>query len=239
MRVAFISDIHGNAVALRAVLDDIRSLGCDKVYVLGDICYRGPDPKACLELVQSAAADVLKGNADEWVVTGIQPGQVSEDRFVMMSAERQFTVSQLTTGDIQYLEQLPMTLSERVNGVEWFAFHATPHDLFAVLQEFADEQTVEQKVFCGHDANVFLYGHIHLPYVRQIGDRTLLNLGSVGLPFDGIPQASYAVVEFHRARVDINLRRVPYDVDAAIRRLREVDYPNVPYLTRLLREARP
>ncbi|MFB5191660.1 metallophosphoesterase family protein [Alicyclobacillus fastidiosus] len=239
MRVAFISDIHGNAVALRAVLDDIRSTGCDKVYVLGDICYRGPDPKACLEMVQDAAFDVLKGNADEWVVTGIQPGQVPEDRFVMMSAERQFTVSELTTGDIEYLDRLPMTLCDRSDGIEWFAFHATPHDLFPVLEETADEQAVKREVFAAHDANVFLYGHIHLPYVRQIGERTLLNLGSVGLPFDGVPQASYAVVDFHRARVDINLRRVPYDVDAAVRRLQEVDYPNVPYLTRLLREARP
>ncbi|WP_206916238.1 metallophosphoesterase family protein [Alicyclobacillus suci] len=239
MRVAFISDIHGNAVALRAVLEDIEQTGCQEIYVLGDICYRGPDPKECLELVQSVATDVIKGNADEWVVNGVQRGQVPEQRLMVMRAEQQFTVNQLTTGDIQYLDQLPLTLAKSTGGIDWFAFHATPNDLFAIVQATTEEEIVERQIFGAREAAVYLYGHIHLPYVREMNQRTIVNLGSVGLPFDGIPEASYVVLDFDATRVNINLRRVPYDIDEAIRRLREVDYPNAPYISKVYREGRP
>ena len=78
MKLAFISDIHGNATALDAVLQDIKNKNVDKVYVLGDICYRGLEPQRSLELVQSLHTDVIKGNADEWVVRGVQQGEVPD-----------------------------------------------------------------------------------------------------------------------------------------------------------------
>ena len=80
MKIAFISDIHGNAVALDAVLNDIEKKKVDKIYVLGDISYRGPEPKRALELVRSLNTDVIKGNADEWVVRGVREGEVQQVR---------------------------------------------------------------------------------------------------------------------------------------------------------------
>ena len=74
MRYAFISDIHGNAVALEAVLKDIEVKQADKIIVLGDVAYRGPEPKKSVELIQSLETDVIKGNADEWIVRGVREG---------------------------------------------------------------------------------------------------------------------------------------------------------------------
>ena len=68
MRIAFISDIHGNANALDAVLGDIQNRNVEKVYCLGDIAYRGPEPQRSVDLIQSLDTFVIKGNADEWVV---------------------------------------------------------------------------------------------------------------------------------------------------------------------------
>ncbi len=76
MKLAFISDIHGNAIALDAVLQDISAKNADKVFVLGDICYRGPEPKRALDLVRSLNCEVIKGNADEWVIRGVREGEV-------------------------------------------------------------------------------------------------------------------------------------------------------------------
>ncbi|GAA5346504.1 metallophosphoesterase family protein [Planifilum fimeticola] len=70
MRVAFIADIHGNGVALDAVLEDIEKRKVDRIAVLGDIAFRGPEPKRVLERVRSLPADVIKGNADEWTARG-------------------------------------------------------------------------------------------------------------------------------------------------------------------------
>ena len=74
MKMAFISDIHGNANALDAVLEDIKNRQVEKVYCLGDIAYRGPEPQRSVELIRSLDTFVIKGNADEWVVRGVQAG---------------------------------------------------------------------------------------------------------------------------------------------------------------------
>ncbi|MBT2686218.1 metallophosphoesterase [Bacillus sp. ISL-37] len=72
MKLAFIFDIHGNAKALEAVLEDIKARNVNKTYVLGDICYRGPEPQRSLNLVRELNSEVIKGNANEWVVRGVQ-----------------------------------------------------------------------------------------------------------------------------------------------------------------------
>ena len=81
LKLAFISDIHGNAVALDAVLKDMKEKNVEKVFVLGDLCYRGTEPKRSLELVKSLNCDVIKGNADEWVVRGVREGEVPDPGF--------------------------------------------------------------------------------------------------------------------------------------------------------------
>ena len=110
MKLAFISDIHGNATALDAVLQDIKNKNVDKVYVLGDICYRGPEPQRSLDLVQSLHTDVIKGNADEWVVRGVQQGEVPDPALEMMNKERDWIVSHLESDSIEYLKNLPTEL---------------------------------------------------------------------------------------------------------------------------------
>src|SRR5699024_5962130 len=107
MRLAFISDIHGNATALDAVLADINNRSVDKVFVLGDLCYRGMEPQRSLEMIRALDTDVIKGNADEWVVRGVKAGEVPEAVFSVMNEERDWTVFQLDPGGMEYLSSLP------------------------------------------------------------------------------------------------------------------------------------
>lgn len=101
MRVAFIADIHGNGVALDAVLEDIEKRKVDRIAVLGDITFRGPEPKRVLERVRGLPADVIKGNADEWTVRGVRPGEVPEAARGMMNRERRWTAAQLDEEALQ------------------------------------------------------------------------------------------------------------------------------------------
>ena len=236
MRIAFISDIHGNSPALEAVLDDIKTRNVDNIVVLGDLCFRGPDPKKSLRLVQSLHTDVIMGNADEWVIRGIRQGEVADQAFEIMTKEREWTKERLDGEDLKYLASLPRSVSMTVDGVKINCFHATPADLFEVVLPDASDDTFSEKMFL-EEADIYFYGHIHKAFIRFIGGKTIVNLGSVGLPFDGHPKASYALLETENGTFQTSIVKVPYDVEKVIEQLIESDYPNKEFLSRLLRTA--
>src|SRR5690625_1028392 len=142
MKLAFIADIHGNVTALEAVLNDIKQRDVDQIYVLGDICYRGPEPQTSLDKVRLLNVDVIKGNADEWVVRGIREGEVPESVHSIMNKERDWTVSRLDNESIEYLENLPTELNLEFDKKKIHAFHATPNSLFDVVQPRSEERSV-------------------------------------------------------------------------------------------------
>ncbi len=237
MKLAFISDIHGNAIALDAVLKDIEHKEIDKIYVLGDLCYRGPEPKRSLDLVRSLDTDVIKGNADEWVVRGVQNGEVPEQVFEMMNEERDWTYSRLNSDSINYLSQLPTELNLEFSNFKIHAFHATPLSLFDVVQPHEHDDLIEEKLM-NRDAGLYIYGHIHKPYVRNINGKCIVNTGSVGLPFDGLNMASYVVVDVDKGSFQVSIVRVKYNEHDVIGQFRESDYPNKNMMENILANAR-
>lgn len=239
MKLAFISDIHGNAQALESVLQDITAKNVDQIYVLGDLCYRGPEPKRSIDLIRSLNATVIKGNADEWVVRGIRNGEVSDKVLELMNQERDWTHSQLDPSDIDYLANLPMDIHMKANELpSIYAFHATPQSLFEVIPPNAEDSLLEEKLMSTADASIYIYAHIHKPYIRYIGGKVIINIGSVGLPFDGLPKASYALVELDRDNIRTSIERVSFDVQKVIDLYKAVDYPNAEMMTRILTYAR-
>jgi putative phosphoesterase len=236
MKIAFISDIHGNSEALKAVLNDIEKSQVDKVVVLGDLCFRGINPKESLELVRELNTDVIKGNADEWVVRGVKKGEVKDLVLDLMNAEREWTVSQLDPGDFDYLSSLPKEYHLEHEGVRIHAFHATPYDLFEVVQP--DETTVIKEKLLNQASDLVIYAHIHKSFIRTIDGKTVMNLGSVGMPFDGIRKASYGIVEIHEGSFSACLVKVDYDVDKVIHQINASNYPNKEFLTQVLNEAK-
>lgn len=238
MKLAFISDIHGNAVALEAVLAHIKEKQVDNVVVLGDIAYRGPDPKRSIRLIQDLNATVIKGNADEWIVRGVKEGEVPDQALALMNQEREWALAQLDQSDIDYLKTLPSDLSLTKAGLRIHAFHATPTSLFQVVLPDASKAEIKEKLTSPYDADIYLYGHIHQPYIRHVDGKTIINLGSVGLPFDGIAKASYALVELTNNTVSTTIERVDYDIDHVIQRYQETGYPNIDMMARILRTAK-
>ncbi|SDJ99821.1 metallophosphoesterase family protein [Sediminibacillus albus] len=237
MRIAFLSDIHGNAIALEAVIEDINRKNVDNIIVLGDIAYRGPEPKRSIELVRGLGTDVVKGNADEWVVRGIDKGEVPDHAHELMNEERDWTAAQLTQEDINYLANLPSVKQFEVEGVTFHAFHATPDSLFEVVPPSAEDDTLALKLMKATAADVYLYGHIHQSYIRTINGKTVINLGSVGLPFDGVTKASYAIVEADNGAVSMSIEKVAYDREKTIAKYHEVDYPNTDMMEKIIRTA--
>jgi len=237
MRIAFVSDIHGNAVALEEVLRDIEQKSVDKIFVLGDICYRGPEPKRALELIQSLETEVIKGNADEWVVRGVQQGEVPDHLIDLMNEERNWTVSKLEQSDIKYLEQLPNSIEYKHNDISLTAFHAVPDDLFKVIPPYADDEVLDKEFVQKADADIYVYAHIHKPYIRYVNEKIIMNIGSVGLPFDGVRMASYGIITIEKSRISTSIERVAYDTEKVINLYHEVHYPNL-NMTNIIQNAK-
>jgi putative phosphoesterase len=238
MKIAFISDIHGNAIALEAVLEDIEKQEIDKIYVLGDICYRGPEPKRSLDLVRSLHTEVIKGNADEWVVRGVREGEVPEKALELMNTERQWIVEQLEPSDIDYLNSLPTQLNLRFEDVGISAFHATPASLFDVVLPNSDDNQIQSSLMHSPEAQVYVYAHIHKPYIRYLNGKVIMNIGSVGLPFDGLAKASYGLVEIEDGHLKTSIRRVSYELERVVALYHEVNYPNAEMMSKVIRTAR-
>jgi len=237
MKLAFLSDIHGNAVALEAVLQDIKEKNVDKIYVLGDICYRGPEPQRSLELVQSLNCDVIKGNADEWVVRGVSRGEVPDQALNMMNRERDWISSQLDQGNIDYLDKLPMELMIEAKGMKIHAFHATPNSLFEIVPPFESDEVLRDK-FMVNEADLYICAHIHKPYIRYINGKCVINIGSVGLPFDGIKKSSYALIDITANGFQTTIVRVPFNTDKVIQQYKEYNYPNAEVLSNIIQNAK-
>ncbi|WP_251549821.1 metallophosphoesterase family protein [Neobacillus muris] len=236
MKIAFISDIHGNAAALEAVLKDIEKKEVDKIYVLGDLCFRGPEPKRSIELVRQLDTDVIKGNADEWVVRGVKPGEVPEQSLEIMNRERDWTVSQLDQDSLDYLQNLPSALEAEFGHIKVQAFHATPDNLFDIVYPFEADESLMGKMM-KNQADLYIYAHIHKPYIRFINGKCIMNIGSVGLPFDGVRKSSYGLLEVSDESWQTTIVRVNYDVNKTIEKLLESNYPNREQICNLLKSA--
>lgn len=240
MKLALISDIHGNAVALEAVLNEIRRHEADQIVILGDICFRGPEPDRALKIVQTLVhehnARVIKGNADEWTVRSVRSGEVPDQLLDMFHREREWCVGRLSKEDLEWLQSLPHELRLDLGGsLILRAFHATPASLFDVVWPDAPDEQIASALLKDDQASLVAYGHIHLPYIRYVQGKAILNTGSVGLPFDGLPCASFILLETDGQAYSAAMVRVPYDVERVARQYAARDYPEAELMSRVVR----
>ena len=212
--IAVISDIHGNLSALQAVLQDLDRLGPSQVIVAGDLALGGPRPAECVELVRRRGYPAIRGNTDEWLSAA--PDAIT-DAISWASA-------QLSDADRRYLAGLPFLWRLPHEAGDLVVVHATPWSVSDVVPPDAPEPLF-RRVFAETEAAAVAYGHIHIAYVRELGDKLLVNPGSVGLPFDGDQRASYATLGVEGERWRAMLHRVPYDVAAAVGALRSSGNP--------------
>ena len=238
MKTAFISDIHGNYLALKKVLEDIEKKKVDQVVVLGDLVFRGPEPKKTIDKLRSINAIVVKGNTDEWVVRGILPHEVPEKDLEIMCREREWCLEQLTKEDIDYLNSLPLDAKLLVSkDIPIHVFHATPSNLFEVVPPDANTQVFQEKLMKDEHAMIYVYAHTHHPLVRYIGGKCVINPGAVGYTFDGLAKASYILVDDRDGFYSVTIERVSFDVEAVVQSYYLNKYPNPDLMTHVLRKA--
>jgi diadenosine tetraphosphatase ApaH/serine/threonine PP2A family protein phosphatase len=230
VRYAILSDIHSNATALSAVLDQARREGVGAYLCPGDIVGYGPDPGETIAMLRELPFMAVRGNHDE---AAVSPG--AEERFNELArAAVAWTRDRLSEGERAFLAGLPLT--ESADGM--LLVHAAPSAPSEWLYVFSVEEAVRE--FEAFGERICLTGHSHVPmFVRQTGRtaelvppegttieegaRYFLNVGSVGQPRDHDPRAAFAVLDTDDDSV--RLLRVPYDAASVCERMISAGLP--------------
>ena len=202
--LALLYDIHGNALALEAVLD--HAADADEFLLGGDYATAGAWPKETVErLAELPSATWIRGNADRWLVD-------RHDTPAQIDAIAERTAELLGDDLVRKLTQLP----ESTEIGDTLFCHASPHsDMKSFLPDPADH---EAELLEGVEASRVVFGHTHIAFKRKgPGGIELVNPGSVGMPWDGDHRASYAVIDGG----EVEHRRVDYDWEAAVAAVRE------------------
>lgn len=208
MRIGVLSDIHANRVALEAVLADMPPV--EELICAGDIIGYNPWPKEVLHTIRERAVPTVQGNHDRVLANGRNfPGNS------LARAGIRHARQELNDEEIAFLGGLPterLLFEDRVKVVHG---HPENPDRYTYPEAFGPELVGEE--------SVLIMGHTHVQHVEQTAAGMILNPGSVGQPRDGDPDAAYALLDLDE--MDVELRRVPYDISQVEQAVAEADLP--------------
>lgn len=247
MRVAILSDIHGNSIALDAVLADARDRGgVDAFWILGDLVALGPDPLGVLDrLFTLPHAHFTRGNTDRYVATGDRPpphlADVRADPSLLprlIEVAQTFTWTQgaiAGAGKLVWLKQLPLELRVTLpDGSRFLGVHASPgrDDGDGITAAIADDAAAQ--LLQAAEADMICTGHTHRPMHRRLGLRSLVNLGAVSLSATADKRASYVILTADSSGYTIEPRQVPFDLQRVVAQLEAADHPGRSFILKHL-----
>jgi predicted phosphodiesterase len=247
VKLGIVADIHGNDVALRAVLNDAAPFAVDRWWALGDLVLFGPRPAEVLDLLQALPGiEMLRGNTDRYVLTGEQPAPHATlqdaarsidlvERYAAMAAGIAWTRGVLDqAGLIGVLESLPPQLRVRLpDGTAVLGVHASPlaDDGPGIRPDIPDERLAE--LLAGSAADVVIGGHTHVAADRRVAGLRALNPGSTGLPRTR-GRAGWLLLEADGETTTITHRTARFDADTVAADLRRRRHPNADFVAAIL-----
>lgn len=219
MKIALLSDIHSNLEALQAVLEDARAYGVDEFICAGDLVDYGPNPNIVIKETIDNRFITVMGNHDQGVgldlqptVFKIAPGRNLEDELIALAWTQQNT----TPVNKQYLSSLPRKLLLERKGYNILITHALPNSLTAYVGPGTPD--ILKELNAEYRADIYVLGHLHIPYKDMSTDAVFINPGSVGKPKDLNPEASYAILDLGTS-ISVEFRRVKYDIENTVNKM--------------------
>ncbi len=227
MKIAIISDMHGNCVALDAVLSDIKGMNVDQIVCLGDAVQGGPQPVEVVARLRDLDCPVVMGNADDWLLTGTDSGaeNIPEERRLRMDEVRTWQLTQLRENDLAFIRTfkptVPISLEEERT---LLCFHGSPQSFdHVILPQTPDEEV--RRYLDPNEQTFYTGGHTHLQFIRHFGRTFHFNPGSVGVAarhdqpdqhFRLDPWGEYAILSYRAGNLSLEFRRVLFDVNRLI-----------------------
>ncbi|HEX7737456.1 MAG TPA: metallophosphoesterase family protein [Ktedonobacteraceae bacterium] len=225
MRLAVISDIHGNCFALDSVLRDIREQGIEQIVCLGDAIQGGAQPAETVQRLRESNCSVVMGNADAFVLYGDLEEPASERQLTV----RDWTLAQLSNEDKTFMAQFQPTIEIALEGGKsLLCFHGSPRSFNEIILPQTTDEIVHEYLG-GFSANFLTGGHTHTQQLRRLGagDSWYFNPGSISLAYNWAlmqgdepkvdPWSDYAILTSKGTTTSVTFRHVPFDVDELAR----------------------
>lgn len=235
-RLAIVSDIHGNLVALDAVIADLEAHSPNVILQGGDLAVIGPRPAEVIDRIQDLGWAGVLGNTDEILFD--RSGKDEQQRRapnlrgwleILFETLTPWARERLGEKRLHWIGQLPRAWRQD----QILLVHAGVDDLWrAPMPDAPDDDLL--RAYGDRVTSLVIYGHIHRPYVRQLEGLTVANSGSVGLPYDGDPRPSYLLIDDGVPEV----HRVEYDLDRAARDAAQAGFPLAGWLAEVQRSGR-
>lgn len=213
MKIAIISDIHGNADALLSVIEDINLKVITSVVILGDVVFKGRDPMKCFKLLKNLNTIAwVRGNTDEWlneIDDGFVPSGEMEERIY---AEYLYAMDKLSNDAIEFLKVLPEKEIINIEGKSILCVHGSDRQINEAIGAMTPEKEIDL-LFSRVEEDILICGHTHTPYVRSSNNKLVMNVGSVAYPKDG-DKATYGIIDIDEEKIEYSIRKVPIRLKA-------------------------
>jgi putative phosphoesterase len=234
MRIAVLSDIHGNLLALDACLTDLESQGgADAIVAAGDLCLDGPKPKKVLQRLDEIGASCIRGNTDRYLSEDGTARAFSSAEIAQIA----WTRREIGERWLSWIKELPFAMRVGEDGNQLLIVHANPKTDDEYISPDAGDAALTRLI--GNErATAIAFGHLHIPYVRIWRKKLLVNVSSAGLPKDGDPRAGYAILTEREGGWQVKHRRVPFDVKRVATQLADCGIPESAELIATLRRHR-
>lgn len=215
MKLALLSDIHGNAAALEAVLSDLSRESVDQIICLGDVVSAGPQPREVLRRLVELGIPLAMGNTDYRVLHPISSDGL-DDHLRMLVEIEAWLRQQVPADELAHLGNALQTLSVQLDDdSRLLCCHGSPRNLSErLVAELTDDELGQ--VLADQSFDLLAAGHTHLRLLREYQGRLLINPGTVGAPTGRGPIADYALLEVTANGAQVSFRAVAYDIQPAI-----------------------
>ncbi|WMJ81409.1 metallophosphoesterase family protein [Clostridium sp. MB40-C1] len=220
MRIAVISDIHGNIKALEAVLEDIKKREVDTIVCLGDLVGYGPFPNEVIKRIKEEDILNIIGNYDTAVVWN--DIKYIQDNELNRNFALDWSVAEVSEGNKKYLKRLPDDIVIADKGKVITFVHGSNRSVNEYLKEDSNEAKEAIEELKG---DILVCGHTHLPYEKRYGNKILINDGSVGKPKIGNPNSTYCILDFDENTEKVEFIEVSYDYESIAKAMEERNFP--------------
>jgi len=226
-RVAVVTDVHANSVALAATLERIESLGIDQLYCGGDLVGYGPRPDEVCREIEDRGIPTIYGNYDYAIGRDLEDcgcAYVTQHDRDLGQQSVAWTLAHTSERSKTFMRGLPFDLRFELSDRRVRLVHGSPRKVNEYLFEDKPARTFE-RIAAGADCDVLVFGHTHKPWVAEYGGVLFVNCGSVGKPKDGDPRAAFAVLEDEGGEFEVKIERVAYDAEAVAREVADAGLP--------------
>ena len=238
MRLVLISDIHGNKVALEAVLDAIAPKGIEHIICLGDVAASGPQPQQVIERLKDLGCPIVMGNTDADLLN--PQFKATDDPFQQYIQDIDLWCSQqLSHTEKTFMSTFQPTIEYPLDNEKvLLAYHGSPRSYHERIQPTTPEEQLDE-AFAGFSSAIMAGGHTHMQMLRRYKDSLIINPGSVGLALDRVspldevrnpPWGEYAIIEIEGSKITVELHRIPFAIQAFVQTIRKSGMPHADWL---------